>query len=109
MRIRVQKVEELLKQQISILIREKLPEGLGMVTVTDVQTPPDFKLATVFIALIPDDKEREVLAALAKLTPELQHTLGKQLKMRNTPKLIFKIDRSREEIDKVEEILKEIK
>ena len=109
MGIRVQRVEELLKQQVSVLIQENLPENLGIVSVTDVHTNPDFKSAVVYVSLVFKDKEKAVLTKLETLTPQFGRTLGRQIKMRNIPRLSFKIDRSHDEVGKVEQILKDIK
>lgn len=106
--IRVQKVEALLREQLSVLIRENLSEKFGMITVTSVAAAADFKQATVFIVLTDRDQEYKVLPALAQKTPAFQRVLGKALTMRNTPRLVFKIDQSETKINRLEELLKEI-
>lgn len=108
MSIRVQKVEELLKQQVSILIRENLPEELGIVTVTDAEATSDLKQAKVYIVLVDKSKEEQVLKALTAKTADFHHFLGKTLKMRYTPRLTFKLDASKDKIDRVEALLQEI-
>jgi len=106
--VRVRQVEELLREQVSKLIQEKLSEDLGMVTVTDVAVTPDFKLAKIYIVLLDRDQEKIVLQALQNEAHGFQHTLGKTLALRYTPKLEFAIDKSENKIDRVEELLQEI-
>lgn len=108
---RVQKVAELLKQQLAIMVKETIECGadeLGIVTVTDVQVSSDIKKATVFISCLDKTGEREVLKRLTAKTRDFQHFLGRKLEMKFTPKLEFKIDTGLEEINHVEEILNNI-
>ena len=108
MSVRVQKVEELLKQQISELLLETLAEEFGIISVTDVEASPDFKSAKVFIAIVQKDKEKEILQAITKNLQDYQRHLGKNLSMRYTPRLTFFIDKSESTVNRVEELLKEI-
>ena len=108
MNIRVQKVEELLKQQVSVLLRENLPEELGIVTVTDTEVTPDLKQAKIYIALINKEARKRVFKEIVQKSPDFQRYLGKTLKMRSTPRLTFVIDESEAKVDRVEELLKEI-
>lgn len=91
-----------------MLIRENLPEELGIVTVTDTAVTPDFKQAKIYITLINKDTKKQVLEKLVKKTPDFQHFLGKNLKMRSTPRLTFVIDESEGKVDRVEELLKRL-
>lgn len=106
--IRVQKVEALLKQQVSVLIRENLGEEFGIVTVTDVEVTPDLLQAKIYIALVDKDKEDKILKVLVKKTPSFHYYIGKHLEMRCTPRLTFTIDKSENKVDRVEALLKEI-
>ena len=106
---RVQKVAELLRQQLAEMIEEVIPEELGLVTVTGVMVSADLKNATVYISCLEKSSEKEVLAKLKGETPEFHHTLGRTLEIRYTPKLSFKVDRGLEQINRVEEILGKVK
>ena len=106
--IRVQKVEELLRELVSNLIREQVPEEHGMITVTDTEVTADLKSATIFVALMNKTDEQKVISVLNKLAPDFQRELGKSLALRYTPRLIFKIDVGDEKIGRIEEILKDI-
>lgn len=106
--IRVQKVEELLKQQVSVLLRENLAEEFGIITVTDAEVTPDLKQAKIYLALINKDKEEQVLKILVKKTPDFHYILSKRLEMRYMPRLTFLIDKSENKVDRVEALLKEI-
>lgn len=105
---RVQKVSELLAQQISILILENIPEDLGLVTVTAVNTNADLKDASVFVSCLDKSSNQAVLKLLLDKAKEFQHVLGRRLSMKFTPRLHFLLDESQEEVNRVEELLEKI-
>jgi ribosome-binding factor A len=105
---RVQKVSELILQQLSFLIRENTADELGMISVTAVNVNDDLKEARVYISCLDQSKEKEALKVLEAKTPEFQHILGKRLSMKFTPKLKFLLDRASQKVDRIEELLGEI-
>ena len=106
---RIQRVEKLLKQLVSELIKENINEDLGLITVTDVIVTKDLQQAKVYLSLINLPNKEAVLKALEAKKQEFQRYLGRQLKMRYTPKLTFLIDESEKDINHVEKLLEEIK
>lgn len=106
---RVEKVSELIKRQLSLMIRQKVAEEFGLVTITDVIITPDFKIADIFISCFENKYQNEVFKILSLHTKEFQHQLGKTLNMRYTPKLYFKIDKGLEKVNNIEHILNQIK
>ncbi len=105
---RIAKVSELLKQEISKLIKEEVPESYGIVTVTDVHVTGDFKDARVFISCFDKTCEDAVLKELLKKKLHFQQFLGRNLRMKFTPRLQYIFDRNQEKVDQIEKILKEI-
>lgn len=108
MSIRVQQVEELLKKELSKFIVEEFGGEFGIITVTRVIAAPDFKLADVYVSLMEEGKENRILSALRGKVKSYQSILGRKLKMKYTPKLNFKIDYSKDEINKIDELMEEI-
>ncbi len=104
----MEKVAELVRRQLCELFQETVPEELGLVTIMDVIVAADLKNAVVYISVTDKDKETRVLELLDGLKPEFQRALGKNMDMRFTPRLNFKIDDSTAEINHVEEILEKI-
>ncbi|MBM2820591.1 MAG: ribosome-binding factor ribosome-binding factor [Candidatus Berkelbacteria bacterium] len=105
---RIQKVSELIKQQLAELIIQTLPENLGLVTLIDVHVTSDLKNAWIYVSCFDKSSEKETLKILSDHSKEFQHILGRKLEMRYTPKLEFMFDDSLEKINRVENILKEI-
>lgn len=106
---RVQKVAKLLKQQISVLIKKEINEEYGIITVTAIDVTPDLKEAKVYISCFDKNYEKEISRDLGNSVLEFQHVLGKKLQMKFTPRLIFIADQSLATIDRVEEILEEVR
>ncbi len=63
-------------------------ERLRLVTVTAVDTAPDLRHAVVYLSSLSD----EAAVALAERRPQLQRTVGRQVRMKRTPLLSFDID-----------------
>lgn len=99
---------ELLKQELSKLIKEELAEEYGIVIVTDVVPTRDFKEAKVFISCLDKSSQEEVARALELKKPQFQRYLGQNLMMKFTPRLEFLSDKNQEKVDKIEKILQEI-
>ncbi len=106
---RTAKVEELLREELSKLIQANIPENLGIISVTRTIVTPDLKTAKIFVSAMMLDKELAILNALKQKTNFFQGVLGKKSNLRYTPKLSFEFDRANGEIDKVEQLLEEIK
>ena len=104
------KINELIKPQLAQLsLREReFPQNL-LVTITRVDTSPDFKVARVFITAIPENMRGSALKILIKNSKILHQNLIKILKTKFTPNLNFYIDEQEVFADEVEKILDEIK
>ncbi|HEX2582144.1 MAG TPA: 30S ribosome-binding factor RbfA [Dongiaceae bacterium] len=85
------------------------PDLSGLsVTITEVKMPPDLKLATVFVtpfamAGAPD----KVIAALNRAAGYFRRELSRMLTLRYTPRINFVLDRSFDQAQKIEKILKD--
>ena len=105
---RIEKVAELLKQEISKLIKDELPEEYGIVTVTAVVPAGDFKEAKVFISCFDKSCQEAVFKELENKKRHFQQYLGKNLTMKFTPRLMFIVDKNQDKVDKIEKILNEL-
>lgn len=100
---RINKVNQLLLEELAKLIREELGEKL--VTVLAVDTSADLKNAKVWISVFGQNEE-EILKELEDKTVFFQSFLGKKLFIKNIPKLSFFVDKSSQRIAKIEQLLK---
>lgn len=99
---RMARVDELLKEELAPLVQQET-QG-KFVTITDVDTARDLKNATVWVATIDKDKD-EIIDHLQDSAHEFQHDLGQRLDLRYIPKLYFKLDKSGEKAQRIDEIL----
>ncbi|MFD0616759.1 30S ribosome-binding factor RbfA [Paenibacillus sp. GCM10027629] len=109
-KIRVGRVGEQLKKELSQMIQSELKDPrIGFVTVTGVEVTNDLSQATVYLSVLGDEEQKSnTLKALAKANGYLRSELGKRVRLRHTPVLIFKFDSSIEYGSRIEKILGEI-
>jgi len=95
--------EEIRKVISELLLREiKDPRISGMVSISGVEVTADGSYATVFVSIfgVSDDNAKEeqenVLAALRSAKGLIKKEIGRQVKLRHIPELIFKPDNSLE-------------
>jgi ribosome-binding factor A len=95
---RMSRVAESIKREISQMILFDLKDdrlGAGMVSITDVDLSGDLQHVIVFVSIYGTDEARETtMAALHSATGFIRSTLGKRVRLRRTPEVIFKEDLS---------------
>ena len=104
---RMLRVNELIKRELGTLIeREIMPGFNGLITVTAVQTSPDLRNATVFVSIYgKKGQDEDALQLLRTNRVELQKKMAKNVRLKYTPVLYFKIDDKLEKADKIYQIL----
>ena len=107
---RAQKVAEAIQKEISSLIIKGLKDPrVGFVTITAVDVSSDLSLAKVFFTVIGDDKARKDSAAgLKSAIPFIRREIGKQLRLRVVPEVVFHYDTSIDYGHHIESLLKGI-
>ena len=107
------RVGEMIRDIISSLLLKGFrdPRVCGFITITKVSMTPDLKLARVYVSVMKDEKSKEedVLAGLKKASGYIKAQIGKELKLRFTPDLEFKVDHSLDFTERIDKLLKEIK
>jgi ribosome-binding factor A len=107
---RIQRVNALIKRELSQLILKELDFPLDvLVTLTRVETTSDLRDVNVWISIIPDEKNKKILEILDKNIYFLQQKLNKRLKMKPLPKIKFLEEKKTKEAGRVEEILEKLK
>jgi len=109
--LRVEKVQELMKQEISqIILRELKDPRIGFVTVTSVECTGDLREAKVYVSLM--GSESQVKACWTGLNSSLgfiRREIGKRIRLRVTPELSFALDKSLDYSAHIQELLLKIK
>lgn len=108
---RIERVNALLAEEISDLIRKEIqdPRLSTLVSVTEVHTSPDLRNATVMVSVLGTEEEADrALAALRHAAGFLRHEMAARLRIKHIPELVFKRDTSLETGARVLQLLKEI-
>lgn len=75
------------------------------ITVSEVKVSSDMHHATVYVLPLGQEPSDDFEKSLNTIAPQIRHDLGRQLRMKFTPKLFFKFDHSFGEASKMEELL----
>jgi ribosome-binding factor A len=91
----MRRVNKAVRQVLSEALGELKDPRIGFVTVTGVETTPDLREARVFVSVLASEGERaRTLERLAAAHGVLQARLGRELRMKRTPQLVFHYDPS---------------
>lgn len=107
---RVQRVNQLLREELSRLIRREMKDPrVELVTVTGVEVSGDLRHATVHVRTLRDDPPvEEAIAGLRSAEGFLRGKLGRELRIRRIPELTFEADRTLERARRIEALLDEV-
>lgn len=92
----------------SLLLRGEISDPLiteSSITVSEVRISPDLKNATAYVLPLGGRNKELVLNALNDSSNFLRHLMGKSLRLRYTPRLLFKLDDSYENAGRIQELL----
>lgn len=109
-RVRVGRVGEQIKKELSHIIQTEIKDPrVGFLTVTGVDVTNDLSQAKVFLSVLGSDEDKNnAIGALTKATGYIRSELGKRIRLRKVPELIFKIDTSIDYSSKIENLLHQI-
>jgi ribosome-binding factor A len=69
--------------------------GAGMVSITDVDVSGDLQHAKIFVSIFGTEEARaKTMAGLQAATGYVRSELGQRIRLRRTPEVLFKEDRS---------------
>lgn len=95
---------------VDILQGEIRKNGISnlVISVSKVNVTSDLSIAKVYLSVFPTEKAAEILAAVKSNTPLIKHDLSQRVKLqlRKVPNLIFYIDDSLDQIERLDQELK---
>ncbi len=99
MKYRKDRLEELIRRIVSeIIMRELKDPRIGFVTVTGVELSKDYAEARIGISILGSTTDvRKGMEGIRSSSGFVQKLLGKELKIRNTPRIYFYLDKTVEE------------
>lgn len=109
---RHERVGEEIAHEINAMLAGELkdPRLEGTVLVSNVRVQPDMKHARIFISTRGTEKEQtDAIKALEHAAGFIRRELVERLQLRRLPELHFLLDLSQEKVERIEELLKQVK
>jgi len=106
---RVDKVEQLIKEQISYILLHRMPDDdLGFITVTDVKASADLKIAKIYLSVLQKERRGFVLNKINSRLGHIKAELAHMIRIKFVPELKFFIDDTLDYVEKIEGLINEI-
>ena len=106
---RVDKVEKLIKEQISYILLHKMQdEDLGFLTVTDVKVSADLKIAKIYLSVLQKERRDFVLNRIKLRLGHIRTELAHRIRIKFVPELKFFIDDTLDYVEKIEGLINEV-
>ena len=109
---RHERVGEEIAHEINAMLAGELkdPRLEGSVIASEVRVQPDMKHARVFISVKGTTEEQtDAIKALEHAAGFIRHELVERLQLRRLPELHFALDWSEERVERIEQLLREVK
>jgi ribosome-binding factor A len=104
--------EEIAHEINAMLVGElKDPRLEGNVCVSEVRVQPDMKHARVYVSVRTENakEQSDAIKALEHASGYIRHELIERLQLRRLPDLHFTLDLSQEHVERIEQLLKQMK
>ena len=103
---RIARVGEEVREVLAEAMHKLKDPRVGFVTVTGVKVSPDLKRAWVYYTSLGDEKARAgTRAALRSANPFLRAVVGREVRLKYLPELMFEEDASIQHAEKIDELL----
>lgn len=94
---REKRLAEEIKKIVSNIIRDELrdPRVSPMTSIVEVDLTKDLRYVNIYVSILGDDEEKkETMEGLTRASGFIRREIGKGIKARYTPEVIFKLDNS---------------
>lgn len=108
---RIERINQLIRREISELLRREVkdPRLGNFIAVTDVETSHDLRTARIYVSHLGSEAEKEeTLAAITAASGFFRKELAKTMRIRRVPELSFHWDNSIERGAHIEELLDKV-
>ena len=106
---RTARINDLIRAELSDLLRRKVKDPrVGSVSVTAVITAPDLSHARVLVSLLEPSSSAAALEGLRRAAGFLRGELGRRLRLKKAPELLFELDQTVEAATRMEQLLESL-
>ena len=107
---RSSRVGDSIRKEVADIIMNKIKhKNLGFVTVTDAKISDDLRHATVYVSVLNIEEGEKIVKKLNSSASFIKGELGRRLKLRCVPTIMFRIDESIQYGMKIDKLLDDIK
>ena len=108
--LRIEKLQELIKQEMSkMLLKELKDPRIGFVTVTDVEMTGDLREAKIYVSVMGgEDQVKSSLEGLNSALGFIRREIGQRIRLRFTPEISFALDTSLDYSDHIQKLLLQV-
>ncbi|HEY5161744.1 MAG TPA: 30S ribosome-binding factor RbfA [Terriglobales bacterium] len=106
-----ERLADTMREEISEIVEGELTDPrIGLATVTQVQIVPDGRQAFVLVNVAGDaEEEKNTLAGLEAAKGYIKHELADRLRLRHSPELHFRLDRSQQYETRIDNLIERVK
>jgi ribosome-binding factor A len=108
---RLERLADQIREEIADMVVKELKDPrIGMVTVTRVQLSGDLRHARILVSVLGNEQQaQKTLEGLSSAAGYLRGEIGRRLRVRRAPELVFVLDHGAEESEKIERLLRNLK
>ena len=106
-----ERLADAMREEISAIVEGELADPrIGLATITGVSIMPDGRQAFVLVNVAGDeDEEKNTLAGLEAAKGYIKHELIDRLRIRHSPELHFRLDRSQQYETRIDDLIQRVK
>lgn len=107
---RQRRVAKLVQSLVSDILRDEVDDpSIGFLTITGAEVSPDLRHATVYYSVLGSERQVEATTdGLRRARKFINVLLGERLATKFTPSLLFRLDETPREAQRIERTLKQI-
>ncbi|NQT45921.1 MAG: 30S ribosome-binding factor RbfA [Candidatus Omnitrophica bacterium] len=110
MSIRSEKVAKAIQREVLLLLHGEFSDPrLQFITITEATITPDLRYARMFYTCLGDDNaKKEARKSLRTATKLIRRTIGKRIKLKFAPEIVFEYDDTAEQTESINGVFKKI-
>jgi ribosome-binding factor A len=108
---RLERLSDQIQSEVAEIISGELKDPrIGLATVTRLELTADLAHARVLVSVLgTPEEQQETLSGLSSAAGFVRHELGRRLRIRRTPELVFILDHGPEVGEKIDTLLQKLK
>ncbi len=108
---RVDRLADQIRGEVAGMIAAELKDPrIGFTTVTRVELSHDLHHARVWVSVLGDEAaQQRTLEGLSSAAGYVRHEVSHRLRLRRVPDLIFALDRSPQEVSRIETLVQDLR